>query len=111
MRIMTVTARWGRADFSAIFVCENCLAQTKIKYCYDDDFYHRHVIPSFACPDCGESRNSIDSINHTCPHCGVAPGTACMTPKGAKAHKPHLKRIHAARRSNRIVEGSGDDQG
>lgn len=103
MRIKTITARWGHADFNAIFICENCSAEHEIKYCYDDDFYHRNVVPGFTCPSCGESRDSIESIRYTCPHCCAEPGTTCTTPKGAKSLKPHRKRIDVVALSNRKV--------
>jgi primosomal protein N' len=42
-----------RRDFSATLVCEHCGNKQNMKNGYDDDFYHKNVIPSIACEACG----------------------------------------------------------
>jgi len=43
-----------RRDFSAIFECEHCGFQIQIDNCYDDENYHRNVIPQIKCKKCGK---------------------------------------------------------
>ena len=43
-----------RRDFSAILECEHCETEEKLTSGYDDDFYHRNVIPNMTCKNCGE---------------------------------------------------------
>jgi len=52
MRIQTVKSQ-HRRDFIAIFECEHCGA-TKERSGYDDDNFHRNVIPKMVCEKCGE---------------------------------------------------------
>jgi hypothetical protein len=52
MKIQTITSQ-SRRDFTAIYVCESCGA-TKKGYGYDDDNFHRNVIPLMKCKICGE---------------------------------------------------------
>jgi len=40
-----------RRDFTAIYECEHCGAEMKGSG-YDDDNYHRNVIPMVKCPRC-----------------------------------------------------------
>ena len=42
----------NRRDFVAIFLCEHCNA-TAEKRGYDDDYFHRNVIPRMKCEACG----------------------------------------------------------
>lgn len=41
-----------RRDFQAIYECEHC-GETTEGYGYDDDNFHRNVIPSMKCESCG----------------------------------------------------------
>ena len=43
-----------RRDFRADMQCEHCGTVRLDVSCYDDDFFHRKVIPDMACSDCGE---------------------------------------------------------
>ncbi|MDP1183198.1 hypothetical protein, partial [Klebsiella pneumoniae] len=38
-----------RRDFTATLICEHCSATQKLNDGYDDDFFHRNVIPSIKC--------------------------------------------------------------
>lgn len=42
-----------RRDFRAEYECEHC-GHTRIDYGYDDDHFHRKVIPDMVCPNCGK---------------------------------------------------------
>ena len=42
-----------RRDFRAIYECEHC-GFTKEDSGYDDDNFHRTVIPDMECPKCGK---------------------------------------------------------
>jgi hypothetical protein len=53
MKIQKILSQ-HRRDFRAIYECEHCGA-TEEKSGYDDDNFHRNVIPSMACPQCGKS--------------------------------------------------------
>ena len=44
--------RQSRRDFYAIYVCESC-GHTKRSSGYDDDNFHRNVIPKMKCAKCG----------------------------------------------------------
>ena len=44
----------SRRDFKAIYVCEHCGTTQEKGGGYDDDNFHRKVIPSFVCPECGK---------------------------------------------------------
>lgn len=43
-----------RRDFTAIFECEHCGFEEKCGG-YDDAFFHRNVIPSMKCGQCGKT--------------------------------------------------------
>lgn len=45
-----------RNDFTALMICEHCAHEQKLSSGYDDDFYHRRVIPAMTCKDCGKNR-------------------------------------------------------
>jgi hypothetical protein len=51
MKIKEILSQ-SRRDFSATMVCEHCGHETLNKYGYDDDNYHRNVIPKMICPKC-----------------------------------------------------------
>lgn len=56
MKIKNVT--WQhRYDFSAIMECKHCGKDSKNDCGYDDDNYHRNVIPVLKCPHCGSAEN------------------------------------------------------
>lgn len=44
--------RQNRRDFWAEFECESC-GKTVEQKGYDDAHYHRNVIPTLKCPECG----------------------------------------------------------
>ena len=52
MRIERFTWR-NRRDFKAIYICEHCSKAWEDQG-YDDDYFHRKVIPNFECPECGK---------------------------------------------------------
>lgn len=52
MKIKKITSQ-SRRDFTAILECEHCESTQKING-YDDDNYHRNVIPVIKCKSCGE---------------------------------------------------------
>lgn len=52
MRIKTILTQYRR-DFTATIECEHCGHETFISG-YDDDNYHRNVIPTFECPESGK---------------------------------------------------------
>lgn len=43
----------NRRDFTAYFQCEHC-DHVEIKKGYDDENFHKNVIPSMKCPRCGK---------------------------------------------------------
>ena len=53
MKIKEITHQ-HRRDFEAILECEHCQYEGRLMDGYDDDNYHRNVIPTFACPECGK---------------------------------------------------------
>lgn len=53
MRIKEITFQ-HRRDFSAIYECEHC-GETRKGGGYDDDNYHRNVIPKMTCKSCGKT--------------------------------------------------------
>jgi len=53
MKIKTITSQ-HRRDFTATLECEYCGSQETLKDGYDDDNYHRNVIPAMKCKKCGE---------------------------------------------------------
>lgn len=56
MRIKKIISQ-HRRDFNAVYECEHCGAE-KIGYGYDDDYFHRFVIPEIKCDDCGKTAPS-----------------------------------------------------
>ena len=44
-----------RRDFSAEYICEECGNKQINNSGYDDDYYHKNVIPNMKCKKCGES--------------------------------------------------------
>jgi ribosomal protein L37AE/L43A len=55
MKIKEITEQ-SRRDFTAIYVCEHCNTEEK-GYGYDDDNFHRNVIPRMPCKKCGKTAN------------------------------------------------------
>lgn len=53
MRIKRIINQYRR-DFSAILICEHCNHEQKLTTGYDDDNYHRNVIPNIKCGSCGQ---------------------------------------------------------
>jgi len=53
MRIKKITSQ-HRRDFMAIYVCEHCGAE-QTDSGYDDDNFHRNVIPAMKCAACGKT--------------------------------------------------------
>jgi len=51
MKIQRIESQ-SRRDFYAIYECE-CCGYTKRGSGYDDDNFHRNVIPQMKCPKCG----------------------------------------------------------
>ena len=52
MKIKKIVSQ-SRRDFSAIMVCEHCDHEQNLTSGYDDDNYHRNVIPKMKCNSCG----------------------------------------------------------
>ena len=52
MKIKTIKSQ-HRRDFRAIYECEHC-ENTEEGPGYDDDNFHRNVIPSMQCKKCGK---------------------------------------------------------
>jgi len=52
MKIKKVLTQ-SRRDFTAIYECEHC-GHSHESYGYDDSNFHKNVIPSFKCPECGK---------------------------------------------------------
>jgi len=52
MKIKKITSQ-HRRDFRAIYECEHCGAEEEGSG-YDDDNFHRNVIPAMKCKQCGE---------------------------------------------------------
>ena len=51
MRIKEIKSQ-TRRDFTAIYICEHCRHEVE-GYGYDDDHFHRCVIPNMVCKKCG----------------------------------------------------------
>ena len=51
MKIETIKNQYRR-DFTAVYVCEHCGFKKTAKG-YDDDNFHRNVIPNMLCDGCG----------------------------------------------------------
>ena len=45
--------RQHRRDFEAVYECEHC-GHTFEDSGYDDDYFHREVVPDMECPKCGK---------------------------------------------------------
>lgn len=43
-----------RRDFTAEFECEHC-GEVQMATGYDDDYFHREVVPKMECPKCGKT--------------------------------------------------------
>ena len=52
MKIKTIESQ-TRRDFYAIYECEHC-GNTRRGSGYDDDNFHRNVIPKMKCEKCGK---------------------------------------------------------
>lgn len=50
MRIKEIISQYRR-DFTAIYECEYC-GHTYKDTGYDDDYFHREVVPNMECPKC-----------------------------------------------------------
>lgn len=55
MKIKEIKSQ-SRRDFQAIYICEHC-GTKKDGYGYDDDNFHRNVIPKMKCRNCGKTAN------------------------------------------------------
>ena len=53
MKIKKITSQ-NRRDFHAIYECEACGHEHE-GYGYDDDNFHRNVIPTMKCQACGKT--------------------------------------------------------
>lgn len=53
-----------RRDFNAVYECESC-GHRMTHYGYDDENFHRNVIPDMTCPECGEK--APDNAPRTAP--------------------------------------------
>jgi len=56
MKIQRIVSQ-SRRDFIAIYECEHCRA-TERGSGYDDDNFHRNVIPNAECKSCGKTSPS-----------------------------------------------------
>lgn len=52
MRIREIKSQ-TRRDFTAIFECQHC-GHTEEDSGYDDDYFHRKVVPEMVCKQCGK---------------------------------------------------------
>jgi hypothetical protein len=52
MKIKKITQQYRR-DFHCIYVCEHC-GNEEEGGGYDDDYFHRNVIPKMKCAACGK---------------------------------------------------------
>lgn len=52
MRIEKIISQIRR-DFQAMYICEHC-NRTKFAGGYDDDNFHRNVVPDMVCEGCGK---------------------------------------------------------
>jgi predicted RNA-binding Zn-ribbon protein involved in translation (DUF1610 family) len=53
MKIQEIISQ-SRRDFTALYVCEHC-GNTHKGSGYDDDNFHRNVIPKMKCTSCGNT--------------------------------------------------------
>ena len=63
MRIKKIISQ-HRRDFQAIYECEHC-GHTEESYGYDDEFYHREVIPNKVCGKCGKQIIIFHNLRNT----------------------------------------------
>ena len=63
MRIKEIINQ-NRRDFTAIYECEHCRSTHKASG-YDDDNFHRNVIPNMTCKSCGKKAPDNYSPNTT----------------------------------------------
>lgn len=56
MKIKKIISQ-NRRDFTAVYECEHC-GGTATDYAYDDDNFHRNVIPTMVCKACGKTAGS-----------------------------------------------------
>lgn len=56
MKIQEIISQ-SRRDFTAEYICEAC-GHSERGYGYDDDNFHRNVIPKMACKSCGATSSS-----------------------------------------------------
>ena len=54
MKIKQIKSQ-NRRDFTAELECETCGNVQMLRDGYDDAFYHKNVIPSIKCNNCGKS--------------------------------------------------------
>ena len=59
MTIKEITYQ-ARRDFKAIFACSACGYEEE-RWGYDDDNFHRNVVPKIQCPHCGLSEDDLDT--------------------------------------------------
>ena len=52
MKIKTIKNQ-NRRDFNAVYICEHC-GYEEHGGGYDDDYFHRKVIPAMICKQCGK---------------------------------------------------------
>lgn len=52
MKIQKITSQ-NRRDFIAVYECEHC-GHTETGRGYDDDYFHRTVVPGMKCKQCGK---------------------------------------------------------
>ena len=56
MKIKKIASQ-HRRDFTAIYVCEHCEAESEGSG-YDDANFHQNVIPKMTCKECGKKASS-----------------------------------------------------
>jgi len=54
MKIIEITSQ-NRRDFYADYKCEHCGHIEKNKWGYDDDHFHKNVIPNMRCKKCDKT--------------------------------------------------------
>lgn len=54
MRIKKILTQ-SRRDFTATLECDHCGHEQKLMGGYDDDNYHRNVIPKMTCDKCNKT--------------------------------------------------------
>lgn len=52
MKIKQILSQ-SRRDFTAVYACESCGFE-KVDRGYDDDNFHRNVVPRMICDQCGK---------------------------------------------------------